>query len=352
MSHLYAFFSLTSLLTTFGRSIYEALSNQLYRMWEYFVAYQIKASEELLPPLSSAPCSPAPGRRIIIIRCDNQMSPANLFVSFDRVVPPAPPEPAVPPRKNNDNTSSTTETSSSDLQPPAKRKWSIFKAMFGVSSNSKSSDSQSSSSCSDETETQISDTTLSTDKCLDGHPQRSQSGSNDILRPRASPQLFSFKFSLEWLDRPHWPTRNRRLFPPSLPAGSQIHLQQLRKPKVNKSEYETASENPPPAEGEAGGEEGNEAENGDDAEKPTTDERAQASTPTPTTPLREPGPYQVPKAAAYDKLVASKYVGRALAEWSLVVGECDGFFARRRDEGVPNDRLVETPTLGVENFKK
>lgn len=150
------------------------------------------------------------------------------------------------------------------------------------------------------------------------------------------------------MDRPHWPTRNRRLFPPLLPAGAQIHLQQLRKPKVNKSEYETASENPPSAEGE----EGNEAKNGDDAENPTTEGKAQVSTPTPSTPVREPGQYQVPKAAAYDKLVANKYVGRALAEWSLVVGECDVFFARRRDEGVPNDRLVETPTLGVENFKK
>ncbi|EEP82531.1 predicted protein [Uncinocarpus reesii 1704] len=49
---------------------------------------------------------------------------------------------------------------------------------------------------------------------------------------------------------------------------------------------------------------------------------------------------------------SSKYAGRALAEWSLVVSECDCFFQRRRDEGVPYDNLVEIPMLGVESFRK
>jgi hypothetical protein len=48
---------------------------------------------------------------------------------------------------------------------------------------------------------------------------------------------------------------------------------------------------------------------------------------------------------------SARYAGRALAEWGQVVAECQGFFERRKDEGVPTNRLVETPTLGVESFR-
>jgi len=49
---------------------------------------------------------------------------------------------------------------------------------------------------------------------------------------------------------------------------------------------------------------------------------------------------------------SAKYAGRSLAEWALVVGECQSFFDRRRQEGVPGNKWVETPTLGVEAFKR
>ncbi|KAK1764602.1 DUF1765-domain-containing protein [Phialemonium atrogriseum] len=44
------------------------------------------------------------------------------------------------------------------------------------------------------------------------------------------------------------------------------------------------------------------------------------------------------------------YAGRALAEWSLVVNECNSFVDRRRDEGVLGLSEVEVPTLGVEGL--
>jgi len=49
---------------------------------------------------------------------------------------------------------------------------------------------------------------------------------------------------------------------------------------------------------------------------------------------------------------SSRYAGMALAEWHLVVNECQNFFERRRREGVPENKLVETPTLGVESLKR
>ncbi|KAK4105314.1 DUF1765-domain-containing protein [Parathielavia hyrcaniae] len=44
------------------------------------------------------------------------------------------------------------------------------------------------------------------------------------------------------------------------------------------------------------------------------------------------------------------YAGRALAEWGIVVGECNSFIDRRRDEGVLGLSEVEVPILGVEGL--
>jgi len=44
------------------------------------------------------------------------------------------------------------------------------------------------------------------------------------------------------------------------------------------------------------------------------------------------------------------YSGRALAEWSLVVSECNSFVERRRDEGVLGLDDVEVPALSVEGL--
>lgn len=46
------------------------------------------------------------------------------------------------------------------------------------------------------------------------------------------------------------------------------------------------------------------------------------------------------------------YSGRALAEWSIVVHECNSFIDRRRDEGVCVLKDVEVPSLGVENLRR
>ncbi|KAL2044027.1 hypothetical protein N7G274_003548 [Stereocaulon virgatum] len=110
-------------------------------------------------------------------------------------------------------------------------------------------------------------------------------------------QILSFKFSLEWTDPANTPAgRERRLNPPKLPLPSQLLLDR-------------------------------------DAFSPSHQEN---------TPLK-------PEGAAVGP---SKYTGRALAEWSLLINECQNFFERRRAEGVPSHQMVETPTLGVEHFRK
>jgi hypothetical protein len=46
------------------------------------------------------------------------------------------------------------------------------------------------------------------------------------------------------------------------------------------------------------------------------------------------------------------YAGRALAEWSQVVFECNNFVERRTDEGVVDIGDMEIPILGVDGFRK
>ncbi|KAJ6138372.1 hypothetical protein N7471_004858 [Penicillium samsonianum] len=320
-------------------NVYEILSDRLLRVWEYYIGFQSKAEEDMTAPLSSAPCTPAPGRRIIIIRCENQLSPVNLFVSFDRVVPPVPSDQLTSHRRTG-----SSDSSGSDGQP-SKRRWGLLKAMFGSSSNARSGDGVSSSS-SDDSENGVSDLTMTADsKCMDEHEHTPTSSMDEIIRPKAPHQPFFFKFSLEWMDRPQWPTKNKRLFTPCLPVASQLHVEHRRSP--DKSDYDTASENPGQSD----------FENVEQEPDTLTTDQDTPTQPTldtwPRTPTTKNSPLpELPSQPSYDHLVPSKYAGRALAEWAHIVSECDSFFARRRDEGVPTDRMVETPTLGVESFRK
>ncbi|OJK05224.1 hypothetical protein ASPACDRAFT_21244 [Aspergillus aculeatus ATCC 16872] len=323
--------------TMLDTTIYETLYNRLQRTWKYYQAFQAKAEEEISAPLSSAPCTPAPGRRIIIIRCDNQLSPSSFFVSFDRVIPPAPAE------KSTLAGSALSKPEPAENQPPTKKKWSILRAMFGGSSNSRTGGEGSSSSSSDESDSSGSDAVGTAEKPPDNQ-WRQPNGPGELGRPRTAHQPYSFKFSLEWMDRPQWPSKNKRLFTPCLPVGSQLHLQ-LRKALAKQSECDTTSEYVSATEGDddAMSDGRQTSPYSDDQDETPTEDTADSDKTTDGLDF---------KLALNDRFAASKYAGRALAEWAQIVSECDNFFARRRDEGVPCDRLVETPTLGVESFRK
>lgn len=112
-------------------------------------------------------------------------------------------------------------------------------------------------------------------------------------------QTFSFKFSLEWSDtRQNSAQKPRRLVAPTLPFGAQQVLDEKRS-QANTTKYEDV--------------------------KPVKPVGEAAST--------------------------ARYSGRALSEWAQVLMECRNFFVRRKQEGVPRDALVETPTMGVETFR-
>jgi hypothetical protein len=182
-----------------------------------------------------------------------------------------------------------------------------------------------------------SDSAASVEKRLDD-ASRPNNSSGELSRPKTAHQPYSFKFSLEWMDRPQWPSKNKRLFTPCLPVAAQLHLQ-LRSSAVDlDDESDTDPEEEP--ENDSTQEDFRSAKQTGPSETSTITESEKGSS------------KPAPGLATTDPLVASKYAGRALAEWAQIVSECDSFFARRRDEGVPCDRMVETPTLGVESFRK
>ena len=124
-----------------------------------------------------------------------------------------------------------------------------------------------------------------------------QSPMNDLAHPGLESnnlyQTFSFRFTLEWVNRPMFPSKNLELYTPRLPAAAD-NLLELRAPSpVDVSAIE---------------------------------------------------PKGIPESSV-------KYAGRALAEWTKIVDECNNFFERRKEEGVPTDKLVETPLLVADSFQ-
>lgn len=233
-----------------------------------------------MPYPSTAPASPAPGRRLIIIRNDS-IPASNLFVSFDRLTLSHTGNQGGPYKSHS---SLLNTLPAADTPATGKKRWSMLgKFMpFSTPGNSRPGEVTPPSSSDDSSNNiDASDVSPTPKEKLPS-------------RPATPPhQAFSFKFSLEWLDRPSWPSRNKRLSSPKLPppAQSLLQLQQDVLPDIQ-------------------------------AELPIGWE-----------------------------VSGSRYAGRALAEWAQIVGECQNFFDRRMEEGVPSNRLVETPTLGVESFR-
>lgn len=269
--------------------ILHMFQQRLDEVWAQYLYLRQEAEDCNLALPSTAPCSPAPGRRLVILRIDSQPLPASLFMSWDNPSQQ---------RRQNQTTSYRSHSSLLDSvsapeepPPPSKKRWSVLRGMvpFGNPGNNRPGEVTPPGSASEDNSPGAEEV------------QSSKRASGGIIGETVtgastpSHQAFSFKFSLEWLDRPNWPSRNRQLSPPKLPQFAQE--------------------------------------------------------------IVEASPDGIPKSSLHptkprhDQLASSKYCGRALAEWQQVLSECNSFFDRRRDEGVPLSRLVETPTLSVESFR-
>lgn len=289
------------------------MSDYLKLVWSYYL-YQKQGAERghQIPP-SIAPCHPAPGRRLLIIRNDNQIPSASLFLSFDGIVQ-ATSGTQETAYKRHSSLTGLIRSNSTDFNIPAepsansKKRWSLLGKIMPFN-NPEFSGHPHSPTSSQKPMTPLDQARQATAASRSRSPLQiiPKSASSTSLSDSApsSPlyRPFSFKFSLEWTpplhqndsrrnsvngDSPH----GRRLSPPRLPAPAHAFLVG----KVPGTATEVVAKQPLGAE--------------------------------------------------------AKYAGRALAEWALVVKEFNNFVERRKAEGVPGLKLIEVPTLGVEGFRK
>lgn len=235
---------------------------------------------DLVQP-STAACSPAPSRCLVIIRTDNQALAPSTFSSFDKFLSQGL---INQPHAYQKSSSVINEIPDPDTpqQNGSKKRWSLFKNMlpFGTPGNDRPGEV---------TPPQTPDDRRAV-----------QANGQMVSRPATPPhQAFSFKFSLEWSDtRQNAAQKQRKLVAPVLPLQAQTALDEHR--------------------------------------LKTDDPKG-----------REVKPLKPVGVAAR----TSRYGGRALSEWAQVLVECRNFCVRRKQEGVPQDKMVETPTMGVETFR-
>ena len=281
------------------RAIKRALSDRLRSVWAHYLWLSEEAERRGAMPPSTQACNPAPGRRFLIIRNDNPINSNGPFLSFDGVVqkPQRPSSPtATSPSEFEARPSSALSTDSQDFpdEDVGRGKWSIFRNLIGGSKQNAKTKPAAPGTKDKENIGKSSPAPVAKPGTeASGSPGPAATGSSPSPAPAAH-RSYSFRFSLEWVDKRFGTHQNIRLAPPRLPVAAQDLLQQN---EINR-----------------------------DIVKPIQPTGA---------------------AARY-----SKYAGRALAEWTFVGHECQNFFDRRKNEGVPTNRQVETPTLIIEAFRR
>jgi hypothetical protein len=270
----------------------KAVSDRLRSVWSHYLWLREESElrQAVLP--STQACNPAPGRRFLIIRNDNPVvANTGPFVSFDGVMQTpsrrlsatstiAEPEPRP--------TSVHSEDSDFGVEEDTSRgRWSLLRSFIGGSKQLSKTKNQG------PTGTENTKAASPAPKPSTETASTTKPTGGDTQRPPAH-RSFSFRFSLEWVDKRFGTYQQMRLSPPRLPLPAQVFLQTKG---INISSV----------------------------------------------------PSTRPEGAAAN---SSRYAGRALAEWTFISHECQNFFDRRKNEGVPSNRYVETPTLAVEAFRR
>ena len=287
--------------------------DRLRLVWSQ-VVFLSKTAQKLnsLPP-TTKPSNPAPGRRFLILRDDSQVPPSQLL-TFDSLTSAAPSGRTIATKMGSFFLSSSdhaldpadTTASSASAMPGEKKRWGLFRNVklpgnrdndaIALKENESPPRSEAGESA-EESQKDLLKPKLSKD--LGEMEARTMTGrEHERTKPdppgRPPNARSSFRFSLEWVEKSPNMVRSRPPYLPRLPEPAEKVLS-LVEPKLL-----------------------------DD----------------------------VPVQLQTTEFKGKKYVGRALSEWALVVSECQTFFDRRKSEGVLSDAHVETPTLGVDWFRR
>ena len=202
------------------REILKVTLFQLYRVWSYFLFLEGFSRLQNSAPPSTTPCSPAPSRRLLIVRHDVQAASSGTFLSFNSLQA----EPFRGQATAYERRGALSPFLEGALEHTAnnqgtKKRWPSIRSM--VSFASWTGDRSSGMSGKDG---KLEKTQNSSFKSPAGlKPVREMPGDKNV-----SYRSLSFKFSLEW-SRNEKPTfeAQRPLQPPRLPPSAQMPPQLL-----------------------------------------------------------------------------------------------------------------------------
>ncbi|KAL8769986.1 MAG: hypothetical protein Q9209_004233 [Squamulea sp. 1 TL-2023] len=271
-------------------SILKTFARRLDYVWCTFLYLQDDTLSKGGPRISTAPCSPAPSRHLPIIRNDSQPAPSGMFLTFDSILSqPSSTQPTAYERHSSLNTLTNTKEALANKKSPSVGRKSWSILRNIIPFSTSATDSSLSNVRQNTTKTKSSN--QPTPSNIGGPP----STNHAVRQENSMFQAYSFKFSLEWIGDEKSPFgKEQYLYRPQLPISSS---KPLAPPDID---------------------------------------------------LTDLSLYK-PQGAAVN---SGKYAGRALAEWELVLAEFKEFSERRRMEGVPSISQIETPTLGVETFRR
>ncbi|KAI1492000.1 hypothetical protein F5X96DRAFT_432733 [Biscogniauxia mediterranea] len=344
--------------------IFLLVSSRLKTTWSHFLWLKQTTGDQGKFPPSTAPSFPTPGKRFMIIRTEVPAVQQGLMVGFDSS--PAP-QHDISSSPATDFDSIETDTYP-EVEPP-KKKWGLFGKMFSFSGSNESNDLEI-----------LRRNTLAsrskTDLPPKSPPGASSPPGSDSDSMGSSPTYeatqYVFRFMLSWNAAGTIAPPNRILTRPRLPSPAQSWVS--HRTRSGSSPPPPPASRPSPTRAISGSSHFGlveNAKNADSSEVPSSPPRISMSFDrrdafTPTSPddnSSDDLPLLGPTSPGQDSIITPvepkgsfasnvKYTGRALAEWSLVVAECNSFVERRREEGVLGLSDVEVPALGVEGFRK
>ncbi|KAI1450601.1 DUF1765-domain-containing protein [Annulohypoxylon stygium] len=360
--------------------IFLVVYSRLKTVWSHYLWLKHVSEQQGKFPPSTAPSFPTPGKRFMIIRTELPVVQTGLMMGFDSSAPlPQQSDPAATPATDFESMDSV------DYPEPVfqKKRGSLLGKLFSFTgSNTTNHDLEA---VRRETAASRIRPTLPPKGPSNVTPPGSDSDSIGSS-PTYDALQYVFKFTLSWNAAGTMSPPNRILTRPRLPSPAQSWVTAKGR---SGSPPPPSAGRPAPTRAVSGSPNPglvDSAKNADPSEVPTSPHRIsmafdrrqsigqsspvdrhddemplspvsstsrtrdEAPTRSPISPMQEPIIMPVEPKGFFANGV--KYAGRALAEWSLVVAECNSFVDRRREEGVLGLSDVEVPALGVEGFRK
>ncbi|KAI1269154.1 DUF1765-domain-containing protein [Xylariaceae sp. FL1019] len=343
--------------------IYLLVFERLKTVWAHYLWLKQDHEERGICLPSTAPCFPTPGKRFMIIRTEVPSAHQGLMIGgFDSSTSLKQDMMGSPATDFDSMTTSPTESVTT------KKKWGLLGKVFPFNTSEGTND----------LETLRSETaaaragTASPTKVPSAVPRSAGSDTDSTgSSPTYEATQYVFKFLLSWNPVGTMPPPNRSLSRPRLPIPAQSWISGMGLSGTRP----LSSGHPAPTRAVSGSLYTGLIEAAKNAETPDLPSTPTSTTPTPRARRASIAPLSPTDAndddiplrdtigLAKENLIAPikptgfqassvKYSGRALAEWGMVVSECNSFIDRRRDEGVLGLDDVEVPTLGVEAWRK